>query len=126
MNGGPRPSHRILPNASVPNARVVESLFVTDDVTPQNHRNVDWKDHFLRHAHHLLPYRVRQILTPFDNLDLAPFFISHLHKQLKAVARRISSTTRSLGVPILLVTKGAGIQWHASLAGCNRKSPIQC
>jgi len=37
----------MLPNASVPNARVVESLFVTNDVTPQNPRNVNWKAHFL-------------------------------------------------------------------------------
>lgn len=124
MDGGPR--HCILPNASVLNARVMEWLFVTDDVTPQNHRNVNWKDNFWRHAHHLLPYRGRQILTPFDNLDLAPFFISHLHEWLKAVAWKISSTTRSLGVPIVLVTKGADIQWHASLPSYNRKSPIKC
>lgn len=79
VNGGPR--HCILSNA-----KVVESLFFTYAVTPQIQRNVNWKDHFWRHAFHLLLYRVRQILTPFANLDLAPSFISHPCEQLKAAA----------------------------------------
>lgn len=90
------PSNVYSENASVPSARAGELLFVTDDVTTPSHRNVAWKDHFWRPAHHPLPYRVRQILTPFDNVGLALFFMSHPHRWPKAAVWRITGPWKSL------------------------------
>lgn len=120
VNGEPK--HCVLPKASVPSVRLGELLFVTDDVTTPSHRNVTWKDQFWRPAHHPLPYRVRQILTPCDNLDLASFLTSHPPRWPKAAGWRITAPCTSPAG----VTTGTATRCCAPLPARDRKSPIQC